>query len=140
MITCAICGGKIESTDGYTMDYYPERDTYTLHHTKNGAPYCGRGLFKRGEREFTHYDGVTVPVSDVTIVGAPSDSLEKHFEHLHDNPPAPFNPLYNPLADTWSDEVSAAMEAEGFYDTHSREECAIEFRWRYEAKSPQFTA
>ncbi len=71
MKTCAICGGAIEPTDGYTMDYYPERDTYTLHHTKNGAPYCGRGLFKRGETEFTHYSGLSVPLSDVTIVGAP---------------------------------------------------------------------
>lgn len=52
--------------------------------------------------------------------------LTKFFEYHHNNPPEPFNKSYNPQAKTISDNVSKEMEAEGYYDTHTREECAIE--------------
>ena len=61
-------------------------------------------------------------------------SIEEHFKNLHDNPPAPFNIGYKPLAAKYSDEVAREMESEGFYDTHTRVECATEFRIRYNAK------
>lgn len=62
----------------------------------------------------------------------PHQELAKHFEHLHNNPYPPLNPEYDPRAKNWSLEATQSMEQEGFYDTHSREECAIEWRRRFD--------
>lgn len=51
----------------------------------------------------------------------------------HDVAPAPFNPLYDPKAKARYAEVTASMERDGFYDSHTREECAAEWRRRYDA-------
>ena len=59
-------------------------------------------------------------------------SLEQHFEHLHKYPPAPFNPSYHPNAQAWFKGASDSMVEDGFYDHHTRAECAQEFRRRYE--------
>lgn len=48
------------------------------------------------------------------------------------NPPAPFNPLYDPKAKDRYAAVTASLEADGFYKTHTREECKEEWRKRYE--------
>lgn len=49
------------------------------------------------------------------------------------NPPAPFNPLYDPNAKDRYAAVTASMEADNFYATHTREECKVEWGRRYEA-------
>ena len=54
------------------------------------------------------------------------------FGYWHKNPPAPFNPLYDPGAKARYAAVTKSMEADGFYDNHTREECAAEWRRRYE--------
>lgn len=59
-------------------------------------------------------------------------NLDKHFEALHNNPPKPFNPDYDPMAKTWSSMVVQSMEKDGFYDNHTREECSIEYRKRFD--------
>lgn len=59
-------------------------------------------------------------------------TLEQHFEWLHNNPPIPFNPDFDPKAKDRSSRVTASMEADKFYDNHTREECAIEWRRRYD--------
>lgn len=59
-------------------------------------------------------------------------TLAEYFERLHNNPPPPFNPEFNPSSVDWFREVAHSMEMDGFYDGHSREECSIEFRRRYE--------
>lgn len=55
------------------------------------------------------------------------DTLADHFERLHANPPPSFNPAFDPTARARSDAVARAMEEEGFYDTHTRQECAEEY-------------
>ena len=62
----------------------------------------------------------------------PRQSLEEHFLFLHNNPPAPFNPLYDPKAGARYKEVTASMERDNFYATHTREECKAEWGRRYE--------
>jgi len=59
-------------------------------------------------------------------------TIEKHFEYWHRNPPPPFNPEYDPKAKGRFSRVSASMEADDFYSTHTRAECKAEFRRRYE--------
>jgi hypothetical protein len=53
-------------------------------------------------------------------------------EYLMDNPPAPFNPNFDPEAKNRYRCVSDSMERDGFYDTHNREECRIEWKLRYD--------
>ena len=55
------------------------------------------------------------------------------FQHEWNNPPPPFNPLFDPLAKGRSERVVTSMEADKFYDSHTREECAAEYRRRYDA-------
>jgi len=54
------------------------------------------------------------------------------FDFEHKNPPPPFNPDADPLAKMRSAEVTASMEADGFYSAHSREECKEEWGRRYD--------
>ena len=61
------------------------------------------------------------------------DAIEQHFAALHANPPAPFNPDYDPRAQGWRNQASDSMMQDGFYDNHTREECAAEWRRRYDA-------
>ncbi|MBS7671751.1 hypothetical protein [Croceicoccus gelatinilyticus] len=55
------------------------------------------------------------------------------FQNAWNNPPAPFNPLYDPAAKGRYAAVTASMEADNFYAGHTREECKVEWRRRYEA-------
>ena len=54
------------------------------------------------------------------------------FTYQWNHPPAPFNPDYDPGAAGRYEQVSRSMEADGFYDTHTREECAVEWGKRYD--------
>jgi hypothetical protein len=47
------------------------------------------------------------------------------------NPPAAFNPYFDPKAKARYAAVTASMEADGFYGTHTREECKAEWARRY---------
>jgi hypothetical protein len=49
------------------------------------------------------------------------------------NPPAPFNPDFDPKAEARYAEVTASMQADEFYANHTREECKAEWRRRYDA-------
>lgn len=60
------------------------------------------------------------------------NALEAYFHHAHGNPPAPFNPEFDPLAAPRSTRAARTMQEDGFYDTHTREECALEHRRRVE--------
>lgn len=44
--------------------------------------------------------------------------------------PAPFNPFYDSLAGKLMQAAAESMEADEFYDTHTRNECAAEIRQR----------
>ena len=46
--------------------------------------------------------------------------------------PAPFNSLYDPRAKHIHREAIDSMVSDNFYDNHTREECAAEFRRRYD--------
>ena len=59
------------------------------------------------------------------------------FEDQWNNPPPPFNPDFDPLAKGRFERVTASMEADNFYEGRSREECASEWRRRYEALKEQ---
>lgn len=52
-----------------------------------------------------------------------------HRHHTH--PPAPFNPLADPKAEERYSAVSASMNADNFYATHTRAECKAEWARRY---------
>jgi hypothetical protein len=54
------------------------------------------------------------------------------FDYWHKNPPAPFNPLYDPGAKARYSAVTASLVADDYYATHTREECASEWRRRYD--------
>lgn len=51
----------------------------------------------------------------------------------YDLEPLPFNPAYDPRAKDWSKQAAESMERDGFYDKHTRAECAAEWRRRYDA-------
>lgn len=46
--------------------------------------------------------------------------------------PAPFNPAYDPGAKDRYARVTGSMEQDGYYDSHTRAECAAEWRRRYD--------
>ena len=58
------------------------------------------------------------------------------FDREHKHPPAPFNPDFDPGARQRYADVTASLEADNFYASHTRAECAAEWRARYEALSP----
>lgn len=60
-------------------------------------------------------------------------SIGEHFKWLHDNPPPPFNPEYDPLSDSRFKRVTESLVTDGWYANHTREECRTEWRRRYEA-------
>ena len=60
-------------------------------------------------------------------------SLENAFAREWDNPPTPFNPAFDPTAKARSAAVVTGMEFDNFYSTHTREQCAAEYRTRYDA-------
>mgnify|MGYP003491229210 CR=1 FL=1 len=55
------------------------------------------------------------------------------FDFWHRNKPGPFNPAYDPAAKARSASVTASMEAAGYYEKHTRCECASEWQRRYAA-------
>lgn len=46
------------------------------------------------------------------------------FTYWHNNPPAPFNPDFLPRHEEITAAVRKEMEAEGYYQTHAREQRA----------------
>lgn len=61
------------------------------------------------------------------------NAVMKCFEKLHQNPPPPpFNSEFNAQSVVWFRDVAHSMEMDGFYDGNSREECAAEWRRRYD--------
>lgn len=55
------------------------------------------------------------------------------FQHQWNNPPPPFNPVFDPRAKDRYAAVSKSMADDDFYSTHSRAECADEWKRRYNA-------
>lgn len=56
-----------------------------------------------------------------------------YFQSQWQNPPAPFNPLFDPEAKGRYERVTKSMEDDDFYSSHTREECKAEWRKRYDA-------
>lgn len=61
-----------------------------------------------------------------------AQALEQHFMFLHENPPNPFNPDFDPKAPERSRIVTQSMVNDNYYATHTREECSEEWKWRYD--------
>jgi hypothetical protein len=59
------------------------------------------------------------------------------FDYEWKNPPARFNPQFDPFAVNRNKKVSQSMEADHFYSGHTREECRIEWRRRYDQLKQQ---
>jgi len=59
------------------------------------------------------------------------NNLEALFKEQHDNPPAPFNPDYDPKAKDRYRQVTKSMQEDDYYNTHSQEECKAEWHKRY---------
>ena len=55
-----------------------------------------------------------------------------YFDNEWKNPPAPFNPEYDPKAKDRFSMVTKSMEKDCYYDTHTREQCRIEWAKRYD--------
>jgi len=70
-----------------------------------------------------------------------SKQPDKHPEYVYcgiftshwRNPPSPFNPDYDPCAKDRYTSVTMSMETDGYYDTHTRDECKTEWANRYTA-------
>jgi len=60
-------------------------------------------------------------------------TLTQCFQNLHENIPAPFNPLVDHKAAGRYSKVTRSMEVDGWYSNHSREECKVEWARRYDA-------
>ena len=58
--------------------------------------------------------------------------LVGHFEAFHKNPPQAFNPDFDPNAKEWSRIATESMERDDYYRRHSREQCRIEWRRRFD--------
>lgn len=54
------------------------------------------------------------------------------FDHAWKNPPAPFNPAFDPKAKDRFEAVTTSMERDGYYAAHTRAECKAEWARRYE--------
>jgi hypothetical protein len=54
------------------------------------------------------------------------------FAYHHDNPPLPFNPEADPRSAERYRTVTESMESDDFYASHTREECRLEWKRRYE--------
>lgn len=65
-------------------------------------------------------------------------NLERTFEQLWKNPPEAFNHEYKPHAKKIRADTTASMEHNGFYDYHTRVECAVEWRTRYDARMAEY--
>lgn len=65
-------------------------------------------------------------------VKTPTGCYVGPFTNEWNNPPAPFNPQFDPKAAARSSAAAESMSADGYYDTHTREECAAEWRRRYD--------
>ena len=61
------------------------------------------------------------------------DTYTGIFDHWHKNPPAGFNPDFDPGAKQRFADVTASLEADNFYATHTRQECKTEWHKRYES-------
>jgi hypothetical protein len=59
-----------------------------------------------------------------------SKKLQLWFQTTSANPPAAFNPAYRACAAPRRDAAVQQMELEGFYETHTRTECAAELARR----------
>lgn len=66
------------------------------------------------------------------------ENLESYFEKLWKNPPEAFNPDYKYYATKLYAVVTASMEHSGYYDNHTREECGVEWRKRYDARMIEY--
>lgn len=62
------------------------------------------------------------------------------FEQAWKNPPAPFNPKFDPKAKDRYAAVTKSMEDDDFYASHTREECRDEWRRRYEEREAREAA
>jgi hypothetical protein len=60
------------------------------------------------------------------------DSYSKAMDRQWKNPPSGFNPDYDPKAKERYAQTSVSMENDGFYSNHTREECRLEWRRRYD--------
>jgi hypothetical protein len=56
------------------------------------------------------------------------------FDYWHRNAPQPLNPDFDPKAKGRYARVTASMERDDFYAGHTRDECATEWRKRYDAE------
>lgn len=63
-------------------------------------------------------------------------ALYEVFKEQWENPPPPFNPDFDPLAKQRYADVTKSMVEEGFYSTHTREECKEEWGKRYSELTP----
>lgn len=61
-----------------------------------------------------------------------AQKYERAIERAHNYKPAPFNPQYDPTASRRYQQVTESMERDHYYDTHTREECRVEWRRRYD--------
>ena len=61
----------------------------------------------------------------------PVGNYKGMFDDEWNNPPAPFNPEFDPAAEARYTRVTASLEADNFYKTHTREECKLEWARRY---------
>ena len=61
------------------------------------------------------------------------------FDFEHKNPPPPFNPEYDPEASHRFQLVTASMKTDGYYEGHTRAECQVEWRKRYDALKKSFS-
>jgi len=55
------------------------------------------------------------------------------FDYEHKNPPPPFNPDFDPLAESRYEKVTSSMVDDNYYANHTREECKAEWAKRYDA-------
>jgi hypothetical protein len=55
-----------------------------------------------------------------------------YFQNEWRNPPPPFNPHFDPKAAGRYKAVTASLEKDRFYDSHTRNECKAEWRRRYD--------
>ena len=60
------------------------------------------------------------------------NNLERSMQYEWDNPPAPFNPLFDKNAKKRAEKVVSSMVEDCFYDNHTREQCKNEYASRYE--------
>lgn len=125
MLTCKLDGDILEVTERI-MSFSDTKVTYWYYDVKNWL------RSRTGKQDELPTE--TMPAENIAWV-------EKYYlpkaRESHKSPVLTLNPDYDPKAKARYAKTTAGMEKDNYYESHSREECRVEWGLRYDALKSQ---